>query len=116
MKESKNRSFASRFNQQNNKITKSNIRLLDKLEKVKPFARYTSFSHHEEKDKESFLRPFEKKRVIQTEKENSRIFHKMRSVSSSLNRDKLLKDYAKSQQIKSRITRYANQNNKIELK
>jgi len=40
----------------------------------------------------------------------------MRSVSSSLNRDKLLKDYAKSQQIKSRITRYANQNNKIELK
>ena len=41
---------------------------------------------------------------------------KMKSVTSSLSKDKLLKDYAKSQQIKTRIARYATQNNKVSLK
>jgi len=54
--------------------------------------------------------------VVETEKENSRIFMRMKSVSSSLSKDKLLKDYARSQQIKTRITRYATQNNRVSLK
>ncbi len=41
---------------------------------------------------------------------------KMKSVSSSLSKDKLMKDYAKSQQIRTRIARFATQNNKICLK
>jgi hypothetical protein len=38
---------------------------------------------------------------------------KVRSVSSNLSKDKMLKDYAKSQQIRARIGRYATSNNKI---
>ena len=41
---------------------------------------------------------------------------RMRSVSSSLSKDKLLKEYSKSQQIKCRISRYATHNNKVSLK
>jgi hypothetical protein len=41
---------------------------------------------------------------------------KMKSVSSSLSRDKLMKDFNKSQQIRTRIARYATQNNKVCLK
>lgn len=41
---------------------------------------------------------------------------KVKSASSNLSKDKLLKDYAKSQLIKSRIARFATQNNKVCLK
>ena len=41
---------------------------------------------------------------------------RVKSVSSDLNKDKMLKEYAKSIQIKSRITRYTSNNNKISLK
>lgn len=62
------------------------------------------------------MTPFRKRRIAETEKENSRIFVKVKSASSSLSKDKFLKDYAKSQQIRTRIARYATQNNKICLK
>lgn len=62
------------------------------------------------------MTPLQRRRVVETEKENSRIFMRMKSVSSSLSKDKLLKDYARSQQIKTRITRYATQNNRVSLK
>ncbi len=40
----------------------------------------------------------------------------MKSVSSSLSKDKLIKDFMKSQQIKTRISRYSTMNKKIYLK
>ena len=40
----------------------------------------------------------------------------MRSVSSTLSKDRLMKDYAKSQQIKNRISRYATHQNRVTLK
>ena len=62
------------------------------------------------------MNPFRKRRMAETEKENSRIFVKVKSASSNLSKDKFLKDYARSQQIRTRIARYATQNNKICLK
>lgn len=38
------------------------------------------------------------------------------SISSSLNQKNFYRDFAKSQQIKSRIMRYALENNKVSLK
>lgn len=117
IKHTKSRSFAYRYNEQHSEITQSNIKLLDKLEKVKPFTRYTSFSTYEREEREQrTMTPFRKRRIEETEKENSRIFMRMKSVSSSLSKDKLLKDYAKSQQIKTRIARFATQNNRVTLK
>jgi len=52
----------------------------------------------------------------ETQKENSRLYCRMRSVSSTLGKDRLMKDYAKSQQIKNRISRYATNQNKVTLK
>ncbi len=40
----------------------------------------------------------------------------MKSMSSSLNQKKLMKDYHKSQQIKTRIMRYANDGTNVSLK
>lgn len=41
---------------------------------------------------------------------------RVKSVSSELSKDKLLKDYAKSMQIKNRISRYVNSSNGVCLK
>lgn len=54
--------------------------------------------------------------MVETEKENNRIYVRVKSVSSELSKDKMLKDYAKSMQIRSRITKYVNSNNRICLK
>lgn len=118
IKEGKSKTFANRFNEHNLQINQSNIKLLVKLEKAKPFTRYTSFSAYERPrdNSQSFLKPVTKRKIIETEKENSRIFFKMKSVSSSLSKDRMLDDYAKAQKIKSRITKYAVENNKIALK
>jgi len=62
------------------------------------------------------MTPLQKRRDVETEKENNRIFIRVKSVSSSLSKDKLLKDFARSQQIKTRIARYATQNNRVSLK
>ena len=95
----------------------SNKKFLKKLEKVRPSSRYSSFSTYEREDKQQVsLTPFQKKRALETEKENTRIYVRVKSVSSDLSKDKMLKDYAKSIQIKSRITRYVNSNNKVTLK
>ena len=40
----------------------------------------------------------------------------MKSVSSTLSKDRMMNDYAKAQRIKERITKYANDNNKVALK
>jgi hypothetical protein len=92
------------------------VKLLNKLEHVRPFTRHSSFSTNEHEADRTSITPFRKRRQVETEKENSRIFVKVRSVSSNLSKDKLLKDYAKSQQIRARIARYATQNNKVALK
>jgi len=54
--------------------------------------------------------------MVETEKENNRLFFKMKSVSSTLSKDRMMNDYAKAQRIKERITKYANDNKKIALK
>jgi hypothetical protein len=41
---------------------------------------------------------------------------RIKSVSSSLSKDHLERDFAKSQQIRTRIARYATQNNRVSLK
>lgn len=51
MKHVKSRSFAYRYNEQHQEINESNIKLLNKLEKVRPFTRHTSFSTHEREER-----------------------------------------------------------------
>lgn len=117
IKQTKSKSFAHKFNEQSLQINQSNVKFLVKLEKVKPFARYTSYTSGDKTTKEpTFLNPITKRRVIETEKENSRLFYKMKSVSSTLSKDRMMNDYVKAQRIKERITKYANDNNKISLK
>jgi hypothetical protein len=64
----------------------------------------------------SALRNTTRQQIIETEKENSRIFYKMKSVSSTLGRDRMRSDYAKAQQIKDRITRFSREDNRVTLK
>ena len=70
----------------------------------------TSLRHStsEEKQKNSFsyVTPFLKNRLFQTQKENMRISNRMKNMSSSLNQKNFIKDYAKSQKIKNRLMKY----------
>lgn len=122
IKDSKSRSFAHKFNENNLQINQSNLKFLHKLENVKSFARYTSYTTSDRTPATNAAlapKPIPaptKRKIIETEKENSRIFFKMRSVSSNLSKDRLLSDYAKAEKIKSRITKYALENNKVALK
>jgi hypothetical protein len=119
IKDNKSRSFAHRFNENNLHINQSNLKFLNKLENVKSFARYTSYTASDRPAVQHIPKPIPaltKRRIIETEKENSRIFFRMRSVSSNLSKDRLLSDYAKAEKIKSRITKYALSNNKVALK
>jgi hypothetical protein len=118
IKDGKSRTFAHKFNENNQHINQSNLKLLSKLENVKSFARYTSYAASD-RPRELTPKPVPtpvKLKIIETEKENSRIFSRMRSVSSNLSKDRLLNDYAKAEKIKSRISKYALENNKVALK
>ena len=118
IKNGKSRTFANKFNENNYQINQSNIKLLSKLENVKSFTRYTSYAASD-RPRELTPKPLPtpvKRKIIETEKENSRIFFRMRSVSSNLSKDRMLNDYAKAEKIKSRITKYAMENNKVALK
>jgi adenylosuccinate synthase len=103
-------------------INQSNLKFLDKLEKIKPFTQYVPQTYSDRYSRQGsmassvLMKPVTKKKIIETEKENSRIFFRMKAVSSTLGRDKLANEYAKAQQIKERITKYAKQDNRIELK
>jgi len=115
----KTKSFAHRYNEQHQEITQSNKKFLNKLEKVRPYSQHShSLSLCERQDHElpQTRTPTKRKLEELTEKENARIYMRMKSVSSNLSKDKQLKDFAKSQQIKTRITRFASQNNKVSLK
>ena len=118
LKNSKNKTFALKFNEQNIKVNQSNLKFLVKLEKVKAFTHYDSQPrvNRTVRDSLSSVRPSNKRQIIETEKENSRIYFKMKSVSSTLGRDKMQNDFARAQKIKDRITKYAKQDNKVELK
>lgn len=85
---------------------------------MRSFTRYPSHSSYERsfREREAFIKPITKRKIIETEKENSRIFFKMKSVSSNLSKDRMLNDYAKAEKIKTRITKYALENNKVALK
>lgn len=92
-----------------------------KLERAQPFTRYTSYSASERippprEQSASFLKPATRKKVVETEKENSRIYFKMKAVSSTLSRDRMLSDYAKAQKIRDRITKYATDHDRVALK
>ena len=56
-----------------------------KLEKVKPFTSHAAA----DRLPPSFPSAVAKRRIIETERENSRIFVKMKSVSSNLSRDRM---------------------------
>ena len=112
LKDRQSRSFAHKFNTANYQIAQSNLRFLVKLEKVKP---HTSHAPAE-RPPPAFPSALAKRRIIETERENSRIFLKMKSVSSNLSRDRMGSEYAKAEKIKSRITRYAVENNRVALK
>lgn len=88
------------------------MKFLVKLEKVKPFTSHTA----KERPPPSFPSAVTRRRIIETERENSRIFMKMKSVSSNLSRDRMNSDYAKAEKIRERITRYAVENSKVSLK
>lgn len=73
-------------------------------------------SEERQKSSSSLVTPFSKSKIQETQKENMRICNKMKNMSSSLNQKKLLKDYAKSQQIKNRLMKYAVDETKVYLK
>ena len=62
------------------------------------------------------MNPATKRKVVETEKENSRIFFRMKAVSSTLSKDRMLNDYAKAQKIRDRIAKYATDHDRISLK
>jgi hypothetical protein len=68
LKEAKNRTFMNRFNKVNDKISKQNLQLLGKLENVKPSMRHRSVSEERERNSISFLKPFQKQQIQDTEK------------------------------------------------
>jgi len=80
IKQIKSHSFAHKFNSQNKEINKSNTRFLVKLESVKPLRHLSYSSVSSDEDKERFITPFVKNKIIETEKENSRIFMKMKMI------------------------------------
>ena len=87
LKNSKSKSFAYKFNEHNMEINKSNIKILVKLENIKPFTHYNPGSSTDRISKEQHsatLKPITKKRIVETERENSRIYNKMKSVCSCL--------------------------------
>jgi hypothetical protein len=94
LKDIRSRSFAHKFNATNYQIAQSNLKFLVKLEKVKPFTSHTSTDRSPRA--ELFPSAVAKRRIIETERENSRIFLKMKSVSSNLSRDRMGSDYAKA--------------------
>jgi type IV secretory pathway VirB4 component len=85
LKDIKSRSFAHKFNTTNYEIAQSNLKFLVKLEKVKPFTSHAAA----DRLPPSFPSAVAKRRIIETERENSRIFVKMKSVSSNLSRDRM---------------------------
>lgn len=70
IKEGKTKSFAHRFNAQSMQINQSNLKFLGKLEKVRPFARYTSYTTNEDERENTngYITPYQKKRIFETEK------------------------------------------------
>ena len=73
IKESKTKSFINKFNQANTNIAKENLKLLGKLERAKPSLRNTSRistseDHKRERSTLSYIKPYSKKRMFETEK------------------------------------------------
>ena len=71
IKNSKSKTFANKFNDTNLNINHSNVKFLVKLEKVRPFVKYSSQSATERSFRDpsgSVMRPSIKQRVIETEK------------------------------------------------
>lgn len=62
------------------------------------------------------MKPVTKRKVVETEKENSRIYFRMKAVSSTLSRDRMLSDYSRAQKIRDRIAKYATDHDRISLK
>ena len=121
IKESKTKSFIHKFNQANSSIAKENLKLLGKLENAKTSLRNTSRvstseEHRNDRSTLSHITPYNKQRMLQTEKENMRISNRMKNMSSSLNQKNFVREYAKSQQIKNRLMRYSSNESKVYLK
>lgn len=66
IKDSRSRTFAHKFNEQNLKVNQSNVKLLVKLEKAKPFTRYTSSDRSARATAPSFMNPATKRKVVET--------------------------------------------------
>ena len=69
------------------RVNKSNLKLLVKLDKVKPFTHYDSHPKQDKSIREHgslSMKTTTKRKIIETERENNRIFHKMKSVSSTI--------------------------------
>ena len=115
LKESKSRSFAHKFNERNHQINQSNIKFLDKLERVRPYHRHTTYASADRIPTQP-QPPTRQRKQSDTIKENSRIYTKLKSVSSSLNHDKMMQEYAKTQRIKDRIQRFTSTNSRVSLK
>ena len=65
----KSRSFAHRYNEHNQEITQSNIKFLNKLEKVRPFTHHASFSGTARTEREQqTMTPMRRQRQEETEK------------------------------------------------
>ena len=119
MKNNKSKSFAHKFNEHNMEINRSNVKLLVKLDNIKPFTHYNpskSTDRIVREQRSTSLNPATKKKIIQTERENSRIYNKMRNVSSTLGPKQMQNDYARAQKIRDRIGKYMRQDNRVELK
>ena len=100
-------------------INKNNLKFLVKLDNIKPFTHYNPSASTERVAREqrsASLKPLTKKRIVETERENSRIYNKMRNVSSTLGQKQMQSEYVKAQKIRDRIGKYMRQDNRVELK
>ena len=83
---------------------------------MRPYHRHTTYTSSDRLAAAPSAPTSAKRKSNDTEKENNRIFYKLKSVSSSLNHDKMMQEYAKTQRIKDRITRFTTNQSRVSLK
>ena len=85
IKHSKSRSFAHRYNEEHSQIHQYNQRLSVRLERMKTSSRYASHSNTAQIDQAmGRITPFKKKQLTETDKENARIYTRVKSAESDL--------------------------------
>lgn len=99
--------YERRYNSKSLEIARVNSNLVNKIQKVKPSI---CFRYPEPQKKASEARTSHslnsRTKILEQERENSRMRSRVKSMNSSLNKENLLKDYNRSVQIKNRLVHF----------